>query len=83
MRETAIIRIEYSDGCFCKRPDFIPVLTDYNPRFLWADGVKRSAELNGIGEVQHSKREKRANGFLPFKCQHRDKQLIRFAWSME
>lgn len=68
---------EYSDGCFCNRPEFTPVVVNSEPRFQWRKAVELVAKANGLTEIVFGK-SKAANAYYPLPCRHRDKQLVRF-----
>lgn len=75
---------EYSDGCFCERPQLQPVIGAYRPFFQFAALAKQCAEINGIiwGGLNKRGTGRSAWGILPVSCAHRQQQQIRFDWHL-
>jgi hypothetical protein len=83
MRETVKIVGQYSEGCFCNRPEGFTPLTGvkYRP-FQFARPAKEFAARNGLRWGGLNK-YKSAWAIRPVPCQHRPEQHVRISWELE
>jgi hypothetical protein len=79
---------QYSDGCFCQRPELAPhlhsVVIPLDPRFEFAAAARDLAAKLGAENFRLNKRStgRSACAELPVACRHRARQAIHITWEI-